>query len=352
MTICGKLKTIFDTLNDAHKNIILWISVRNTDVLEWKSTSSVTQHDMNVYLGKDRCADQDETASHVMVRDLYKRVNGVGQKLYIDNFFSSWELFDDLIMKISICRTRLMQHRTLTKEGKGIRVRVRGDMTVLVWKDKWDAHNAEHAQTSSRRLFLWRAWKCIKPAIVEAYGKHVLYVNKSVRMTIGYSISRHTWKWTQILFFHLLDLSVPNSFILWCKFVAPRLHTYHRLKHAGTCKGTSSPKTPCRLPTALSSRVSHLVEASWQHWPTCLPHTRRWIKSKTSPIALYNINHRQNPFKSNWPTSSVKGMNCRVCSAWWKRSIVTMCNKCDAGLYFGVLWGVPYQWMNERMSKG
>jgi hypothetical protein len=31
---------------------------------------------------------------------------------------------------------------------------------------------------------------------------------------------------------------------------------------------------------------------------SCLPHTRRWIKSKTSPIALYNIHHRQNPFKS------------------------------------------------------
>jgi hypothetical protein len=30
----------------------------------------------------------------------------------------------------------------------------------------------------------------------------------------------------------------------------------------------------------------------------CLPHTRRWIESKTSPIALYNIHNRQNPFKS------------------------------------------------------
>jgi hypothetical protein len=30
----------------------------------------------------------------------------------------------------------------------------------------------------------------------------------------------------------------------------------------------------------------------------CLPHTRRWIESKISPVALYNIHHRQNPFKS------------------------------------------------------
>jgi hypothetical protein len=36
----------------------------------------------------------------------------------------------------------------------------------------------------------------------------------------------------------------------------------------------------------------------------CLPHTRRWIESKTSPIALYNIHHRQNPFKSTSPVNS------------------------------------------------
>jgi hypothetical protein len=41
------------------------------------------------------------------------------------------------------------------------------------------------------------------------------------------------------------------------------------------------------------------------HRLVCGRHTRRWIKSKTSPIALYNINHRQNPFKSNQTWMSV-----------------------------------------------
>jgi hypothetical protein len=30
----------------------------------------------------------------------------------------------------------------------------------------------------------------------------------------------------------------------------------------------------------------------------CLPHTRRWTESKRSQIVLYNMHHRQNPFKS------------------------------------------------------
>jgi hypothetical protein len=46
------------------------------------------------------------------------------------------------------------------------------------------------------------------------------------------------------------------------------------------------------------TQLGPLERASLNHWVHCLPHTRRWIKSKTSPIALYNIHHRQNPFKS------------------------------------------------------
>jgi hypothetical protein len=52
-----------------------------------------------------------------------------------------------------------------------------------------------------------------------------------------------------------------------------------------------------------SHNVSETGSVSVLRWmgqdkPTTLPHTRRWIESKTSPIALYNIHHRQNPFKS------------------------------------------------------
>jgi hypothetical protein len=43
MTTYGKPKTVFDTFSDANKNIIFWISVRNTNVLESKSVSSPTQ---------------------------------------------------------------------------------------------------------------------------------------------------------------------------------------------------------------------------------------------------------------------------------------------------------------------
>ena len=102
---------------------------------------------MTVYLGKDRQrAAQHLTATHATVTNLTRGVEGVGHKLYMDNFFSSPDLFDDLAQKkISCCGTvRLnrkgMPNDLLPKTQKlkrgDIRVRTRGDLTAVVWKDK------------------------------------------------------------------------------------------------------------------------------------------------------------------------------------------------------------------------
>ena len=62
--------------------------------------SSGYTYDMDVYLGKDgQRATQNVTATHATVTNLTRRVEGVGHKLYMDNFFSSPDLYDDLIQK-------------------------------------------------------------------------------------------------------------------------------------------------------------------------------------------------------------------------------------------------------------
>ena len=53
-------------------------------------------YDMNVYLSKDKQrAAQRLTATHATVTNLTRGVVGLGHKLYMDNFFSSPDLFDD-----------------------------------------------------------------------------------------------------------------------------------------------------------------------------------------------------------------------------------------------------------------
>ena len=64
-------------------------------------------YNMKVYLGRDSSsATDDMTATHATVRHLTCRVEGLGNKLFMDNFFSLPRLFDDLLRrKIHSCRT-------------------------------------------------------------------------------------------------------------------------------------------------------------------------------------------------------------------------------------------------------
>jgi len=54
-------------------------------------------YDMRMYLGKDsHSATDDMTATHATVRHLTSKVEGLRHKIFMDNFFSSPRLFDDL----------------------------------------------------------------------------------------------------------------------------------------------------------------------------------------------------------------------------------------------------------------
>jgi len=71
------------------------------------SDESGYTYDMRVYLGRgSHFATDDMTATHATVRHLTSRVEGLGHKIFMDNFFSSPRLFDDLDRhKINSCGT-------------------------------------------------------------------------------------------------------------------------------------------------------------------------------------------------------------------------------------------------------
>jgi hypothetical protein len=55
------------------------------------------------------------------------------------------------------------------------------------------------------------------------------YIDKSDHIANSYSTNRQTWKWTKKLFFHLLDLTFLNSFILFTSHGAKLTHRDFRL---------------------------------------------------------------------------------------------------------------------------
>jgi hypothetical protein len=53
----------------------------------------------------------------------------------------------------------------------------------------------------------------MKPHILERYNQHMRYVDNSDHMIKNYLMSRQTFKWTKILCFHLLDITVIFMYI-------------------------------------------------------------------------------------------------------------------------------------------
>ena len=98
---------------------------------------------MKVYLGKDRQRiAQHLTATHATVTELMRKIEGHGYKLYLDNFFSSPELFDDLAKKQIYCCGTVRLNRSgmpqdialkITKlERRDIHVRTGADLAALL----------------------------------------------------------------------------------------------------------------------------------------------------------------------------------------------------------------------------
>ena len=75
-------------------------------------------YDRRVYLGRaSHSAADDMTATHATVRYLTGRVEGLGHKIFMDNFFSFPRLFDDLDRhKVNSCRTVRPNRQDMPRE--------------------------------------------------------------------------------------------------------------------------------------------------------------------------------------------------------------------------------------------
>ncbi|GFW73903.1 piggyBac transposable element-derived protein 4 [Trichonephila clavipes] len=102
-------------------------------------------YDMRVYLGKDKKENLSTSASYNVVYTMTDCIKGKGHKVFMDNFFSSPELFRDLLKERSInsCGTVRSNRKHFPKDLAPCKMR-QGDvavkfcngMTALCWKDK------------------------------------------------------------------------------------------------------------------------------------------------------------------------------------------------------------------------
>jgi hypothetical protein len=140
-------------------------------------TSGYT-YDMDIYLGKGRtCVARHMTATQSTVKQLTKNVEGHGHKLYMDDFFTSPDLFNDLTKQnINCCGTirpnrkglpqNLLPQNKRLKPGD-IHSRTKDDMMAMVRRDKRDVYtltNMHNPPTNGN--FCDKHGNAIKPRII------------------------------------------------------------------------------------------------------------------------------------------------------------------------------------------
>lgn len=162
---------------------------------------------------------------------LAEGLEGMGHHIYMDNLYSSPTLYKILREKgIGACGTvredrkgmPKKQFKAKMKKGEVKKAMLEGNVQAIKWMDKrpvrilTSIHDTSMVPKRRRsRLAPGGTEEVMKPKAVEEYNQHMGGVDKSDQLLSYYGFSHRTVKWWRRAFFHLLDLSVVNAYILY-----------------------------------------------------------------------------------------------------------------------------------------
>lgn len=176
-----------------------------------------------------------------MVLKLVEGLERTGHHIYMDNLYSSPTLFRLLKERgLGACGTvredrkgmPREEFRPKMKKGEVKKVVLDDELIALKWMDKrpvrilTTVHDSSMVPKQRRsRLAPGGIEEVMKPKAIEEYNQHMGGVDKSDQLLSYYGFSHRTVKWWRRAFFHLLDLSVVNAYILYqqCQQGKPKL---------------------------------------------------------------------------------------------------------------------------------
>lgn len=182
---------------------------------------------LEIYKGHgEKEPDEDVSKIEALVLRLMGPYLNKGYHLFMDNYYNSIKLANRLLSwKTHVTGTLRSNRRgnpvlvTKAKLKKGDHIWKRqGKVYISKWKDKRDvivittAHHPTLISSKNRR-----GQEKIKPLEIVDYNQYMSGIDRSDQMVSYYSCPRKTIFWYKKVIFHLLDLTVWNSFFLYQK---------------------------------------------------------------------------------------------------------------------------------------
>ena len=180
--------------------------------------------DIILYTGKDTQIGETDNfgVSGAVVLELLEPYLGRGHTLYIDNWYTSPLLAEELLKHdTGVCGTvktnrKHMPENEKKMEKKDVLFFQSKNILLTKWQDKREVnvlstvHNPIVVRQKSRSYNSW-VWK---PECVVHYNINMRQVDQCDGMIASVECARKTQKWYKKIFFHMLDLCVFNSHIL------------------------------------------------------------------------------------------------------------------------------------------
>ena len=207
----------------------------------WVLADSRTGYTYNfdVYEGKGTLAYFGSLAYQVVMRllcDLF----GQGYHLFVDNFYTSVDLFRDLVDKgVRACGTVLANRRgfpvglkNVKEWEKGVqrgesRWERDGDILAMQWKDNktvsflstiHEANKQGMVHRRSKNNGVYTRLNIPQPDLVKSYNQNMGGVDQSDQHIAKNTTLRKTHKWWKSLFYHCIDIAKVNSYILFKEY--------------------------------------------------------------------------------------------------------------------------------------
>ncbi|VDI78460.1 Hypothetical predicted protein [Mytilus galloprovincialis] len=213
----------------------------------WVLACSITGYtfDFFVYLGKKRTEilDKKKGLAYSVVMSLCRSIQGQGYKLFVDSFYTTQHLAEDLLRDkiyiIGAVRSNSSAMPSVFKQSKDwekvvgrgdFRWHRNGSFVYVQWKDCKcvtlisPLHKGSDVTTCYRTIQSRKTWKksiTKQPLITSDYNAYMGGVDKSNQYLNKYtSYIRTQNHWWKVLFFHCLDIMIVNAYILFTDFVS------------------------------------------------------------------------------------------------------------------------------------
>ena len=198
--------------------------------------------DFDIYTGaKGKTKQKFERGKglgYQVVMGLCEALRKDGYHIYFDNFFTSGPLLDDLKKKgFLACGTTQKSRLGYPLQFKGtdaawnkkskrgdMRWFREGDKLIVQWKDKrvvtimTTLHNANESDLVDRNIRVgdkWEKQKVRRPQVFGDYNKNMGGVDLSDQLIGKFNVLRKVNRWWRTLFFHVIDIAIINSYIMF-----------------------------------------------------------------------------------------------------------------------------------------